>query len=143
MVYQISVFMENRPGRLYDLTQALERANINLKAASIAETGDFGIIRCIVSDPDAAYDALTAEGFTVKKAHVVGVEVDDAPGSLSGIARALGERGINILYLYAFSIACRNKAILILKTDDIERTKDVLASALPHRIIGQEDIAAL
>ncbi len=143
MVFQISVFLENKPNRLYSFTKVLNEADINLRAAMIAETGEFGIVRAIVDDPDAAYDVLKKNNFTVKKTQVVGVEVDDAPGNLSEIARVLGDDGINIIYIYAFSISGQNKAFLILKTDNITRSRDVLADKLGLRIITQEDIIKL
>ncbi len=143
MVYQISVFLENKPNRLFDLTQALESAKVNFRAAMIAEVGEFGIIRCIVDNPDSAFDVLKRKGFTVKKTHVVGVEVRDVPGSLSEIARLLGSNGINILYLYAFSVAGTNTAYLILKTDDIERSKEVLDASPGLKILTHEDISNL
>jgi hypothetical protein len=140
MVYQISVFLENKPNRLYDLTKALESAKVNFRAAMIAEAGEFGIIRCIVDDPDRAYEALNSRGFTVKKTHVVGVAVQDVPGSLSEIARLLGSQNINIQYLYAFSVAGTNTAFLILKTDDIERSQAVLGDSPGLKIISHDDI---
>jgi len=143
MVFQISVFLENKPNRLYSFTKVLNDANINLRAAMIAETGEFGIVRAIVDDPDAAYAILKKNNFTVKKTQVVGVEVDDAPGNLSEIARVLGDEGINIIYIYAFSVSGQNKAFLILKTDNINRSKDVLADKLGLRIITQDDIIKL
>ncbi len=143
MVYQISVFLENKPNRLFELTQALESAKVNFRAAMIAEAGEFGIIRCIVDNPDSAFEVLKKKGFTVKKTHVVGVEVKDVPGSLSEIARLLGSQGINILYLYAFSVAKANTAFLILKTDDIGRSQDVLGASQGLKIITHEDINKL
>ncbi|MBN1786034.1 MAG: ACT domain-containing protein [Candidatus Methanofastidiosa archaeon] len=143
MVYQISIFLENRPNRLYSVTEALREGNINLRAAMIAEAGDFGIVRAIVDDPDMAFKILEEKNFSVKKTQVVGVEVPDGPGGLSDIARVLGSNDINIIYLYAFTVAGKNMAFLILKTDDNQKAKKIIKEQLGLRTISQRDINEL
>jgi len=143
MVEQISVFLENKPNRLFRVTEALREADINLRAAMIAETGDFGIVRAIVDDPDAAIRALHERSFTAKKTNVVGVQVEDGPGGLCDIAQVLGAEEINIQYLYAFSLAGMKKALLILKTSDNERSRRVITDRLGLTIVNQADINAL
>jgi len=143
MVFQISIFLENRPNRLFRVTEALKEEKINLKAAMIAEAGEFGIVRAIVDDPDNAYRALSDRNFTVKKTQVVGVEASDGPGSLSTIAEKLGANEVNIIYLYAFTVAGRNVAFLIFKTDDNKRAKEILKEELGLKLISQRDINKL
>jgi len=143
MVYQISVFLENKPNRLSSVTQALKDGNINLRAAMIAEAGEFGIIRAIVDDPDNAYKLLDENNFTVKKTNVVGVEAADGPGSLSEISKVLGANEINIIYLYAFTLSGKNAALLIFKTDDNQRARQIIKDELGMKIITQRDINTL
>ncbi|HOP09233.1 MAG TPA: acetolactate synthase [Candidatus Methanofastidiosa archaeon] len=140
MVYQISIFLENRPNRLFRVTEVLREENINLKAIMISEAGEFGIVRAIVDDPDAAYGALSDRNFTVKKTQVVGVEVSDGPGNLSSIAEALGLNDVNMIYLYAFTVAGKNTAFLIFKTDDNQKAKEIIKEKLGLKLISQRDI---
>ncbi len=125
MIKQISVFVENKPGRLAAVTEKLYEKKINIRAFTIAEAGDFGIIRMVVDKTDEAYRALKEAGFTVGLTEVIAVEVEDEPGSLYKIAKALGEEGINIEYVYAFTSE-QHKALIIFRVSDTERAKKVL-----------------
>ncbi len=122
---QVSVFVENKPGRLASVTEVLFKAGINLRAFAIAEAGDFGIIRMIVDRPEEAYRALKDAGFTVAINDVIGVEVKDEPGSLYRIAKALGDENVNIEYVYAFTFG-GEKALIILRVDDMDKAIEVL-----------------
>ncbi len=122
---QVSVFVENKPGRLASVTEVLFKAGINLRAFAIAEAGDFGIIRMIVDRPEDAYRALKDAGFTVAINDVIGVEVKDEPGSLYRIAKALGDENVNIEYVYAFTFG-GEKALIILRVDDVDKAIEVL-----------------
>ncbi|MGC9196753.1 MAG: ACT domain-containing protein, partial [Syntrophobacteraceae bacterium] len=99
---QISVFLENQPGRLCEVTRILVEANINIRALSLADTTDFGILRLIVSDNEKARKELKANGFTVGTTDVVAVEVSDNPGGLHHIVKLLKNVNVNIEYMYAF-----------------------------------------
>lgn len=101
-VEQISVFLENRAGRLAEITRVLGEAGVNIRALSLADTSDFGILRLIVSDNDKAKAALKERGFTVGKTNVVAVEVEDKPGGLNRILELLSNQSINVEYMYAF-----------------------------------------
>ncbi|WP_290596572.1 MULTISPECIES: ACT domain-containing protein [unclassified Archaeoglobus] len=125
MIKQISVFVENKPGRLAAITEKLYENNINIRAFTIAEAGDFGIIRMVVDRTEEAYTALKEAGFTVRLTNVIAVEVEDEPGSLHKIAKALGDAGINIEYVYAFTSE-EHKALIIFRVSDEERAKNVL-----------------
>ena len=127
MLKQISVFVENRPGKLAEVTEVLYREGINLRAFTIAEAGDFGIIRMVVDRTNEAYNALKSAGFTVALTDVLAVEVKDEPGGLYQIAKALGDAGINIEYVYAFAFE-KEKALIILKPNDLEKAKAVLGA---------------
>ena len=125
---QISVFLENRPGRLLQLLQTFAAAGVNLQALSVADTADFGIARVIVEDADAAVAALQAAGLTAATTDVLRVELPDEPGALANrVVEPLAAAGINVGYVYAYSQGTGDKAVVVLKTDDIERSVQVLA----------------
>lgn len=99
---QISVFVENQPGKLQQLTDVLAKNNINMRALSLAETSEFGIVRIIVDDLDAASNVLKAEGFVYTITKVVGVAIPNEPGGLNHVLQVLSESNINVEYMYAF-----------------------------------------
>ncbi len=100
---QISIFLENKAGRLAEVTNILRNANVNIRALSLADTTDFGILRLIVNDNEKAEKALRAEGFTVGKTNVLAIEVDDTPGGLNDVLDPLTSAGVNVEYMYAFA----------------------------------------
>ncbi|MDR2049292.1 MAG: ACT domain-containing protein [Treponema sp.] len=120
-IKQISVFLENNAGRLGEVTRVLADANINLRAISIADTADFGILRLIVNDPDKAVKALTGAGFTTRITNVAAVEIDDKPGSLAGVMELFRKSNVNIEYLYASLEGNVGKAVVIFKLEDHEK----------------------
>ena len=103
VIKQISIFSENRPGRLASVAQALGEENINILAFSIAEANGFGVIRALVDHPEKAYEKLSSLGFNVAFTDVIAVQMKDKPGGLFEIAKVLGDAGINIEYSYAYS----------------------------------------
>ncbi len=117
-VKQISVFLENRKGRLYEVLNVLANEKVNIRALSIADTADFGILRLIVPDPDAAKKALEKSGFTVKENNVVAIEVPDRPGGLAFVLKALQDADINVEYLYAFVAKSHEDAIVVIRTEN-------------------------
>lgn len=118
-VKQISVFLENKRGRLREALDALAKANINIRALSIADTSEFGILRLIVPEPDKAKKALEKSNFTVRENDVIAVGVTDTPGGLAGILKVLDEAGINVEYIYAFVAKTGEKAVVVLRTENI------------------------
>ena len=120
-VKQLSVFMENRPGRLEEITKILEKSNINIRALSLADTADFGILRLIVDKPDAAKDILHGENFTLRENTVIACEIDDKPGGLHKILKILGDSKISVEYMYGFLEKYTDKAIMILRVEDFEK----------------------
>ncbi|MBE8539025.1 ACT domain-containing protein [Geoglobus acetivorans] len=125
VIKQLSVFAENKPGKLATITGKLFQNNVNIRAFTIAEAGDFGIIRMVVDNTDLAYQVLREAGFTVSLTEVLAVEVADEPGSLYKIAKVLGDAGVNIEYVYAFTSE-KHRALIILRVDDIENAIKVL-----------------
>ena len=120
MAKQISVFLENKAGRLARVTKVLGEASINIRALSIADTSDFGILRIIVNNPDKAYQILKDAGFTVSETEVIAVQVPDLPGSLAGVLEQMSEEKLNIEYLYAFLGTNQEDALVIFKVEDIQ-----------------------
>jgi len=123
---QISIFLENKAGRLSEVTGTLSGAGINIRALSLADTTDFGVLRLIVDDNKKAEEALKNAGFTVRITHVVAVEVDDRPGGLHFILDALTQANINVEYMYAFVQQSGDNAIMIFRFDQLEEAIAVL-----------------
>lgn len=117
---QISIFLENKKGRLWKALSILKDAGINIRALSIADTSEFGILRLIVPNPDKAKSALEEENFVVKINDVIAVEVHDEPGGLEEILLNLNNDDINVEYIYAFVEKKGKKAIVVLRTEDID-----------------------
>jgi hypothetical protein len=141
-VEQISIFLENKSGRLADVTDVLAKAGINIRALSLADTADFGILRLIVNTTQRAKEVLKENGFTVGKTEVVAIEVPDRPGGLAGILKALQGEAINVEYMYAFVQKSGGNAIIIFRFDDIEKAIVVLQKA-GVRILKGEEVHAL
>jgi hypothetical protein len=125
MMRQLSLFLENKPGRLASIAEELFKGEIDIRAISLADAGQFGVVRFIVDDPDRAFDLLKRAGFTVTVSDVLGVEIEDKPGGFFQIARALGESGINIMDTYGYAIA-GEKMLIVLRVDDMEKALSVL-----------------
>ncbi|MDR0977404.1 MAG: amino acid-binding protein [Prevotellaceae bacterium] len=121
---QLSIFLENKSGRLTEVTEALAREGVNLSALCIAENADFGILRGIVSDPERAYTALKANHFAVNVTDVVGISCPNTPGSLAAVLRYLSDEGVFIEYMYSF--ANGNTANVIIRPNDMENCIRVL-----------------
>ncbi len=126
-VEQISVFLENKPRALAEVTRILGEAGINIRALSLADTKDFGILRLIVNDNEKTREILGKKGLTVRKTEVVAVEVPDRPGGLAKIMEILGDEDINVEYLYAFVQQSGENAIIIFRFDEIDRAIKVLS----------------
>ena len=125
-IKQISVFLENTTGRICEVTRTLAQADINLRAISIADTADFGILRLIVDKTEKAIDILSSAGFTTRQTTVAAVEIEDVPGSLASLMELFQKSGINIEYLYASLEGNQGKAVVIFKLEDHERGEAVL-----------------
>ncbi|OPY53293.1 MAG: hypothetical protein A4E48_00816 [Methanosaeta sp. PtaU1.Bin060] len=141
-IKQISLFVENRPGRTANVAKTLSDAGVNIRALTIAEAGDFGVIRMVVDNPEKGYDVLKENAFTVSMTDVLAVEMKDTPGGLYEIVNTLGESGVNVDYAYAFVTAKAEKAMLILRVDDIAKARDVL-SKKGVKMATREEIQAI
>ena len=125
-IKQISVFLENTTGRLGVVTEILAKAQINIRAISIADTAEFGILRLIVNNQEKALEALNAEGFTTRLTNVAAVEIEDIPGSLAKVMELFRDSKVNIEYLYSSLEGHKDKAVIILKLDDHEKGLEII-----------------
>lgn len=137
---QISVFLENKAGRMAEVTSTLADADINIKALSLADTSEFGILRLIVDKHEKARDTLKAKGFTVTRTHVVAVEVKHIAGGLHAILKILEGKNINVEYMYGFPYHGA-EAIMVFRFDRTEQAIEVLQQS-NIRIFSGEDICA-
>lgn len=120
-VKQISIFIENKSGRLAEVTKILGDNSINIRALSIADTTDFGVLRLIVNNPEKASRTLKQDGFTVSETEVIAVQVPDQPGGLAGILNLLENNSINIEYMYAFVGKSGTDAVVVFRVENIDR----------------------
>ena len=128
-VAQISIFLENRTGGLADVFEVLSRSEIDVKALSLADMSDFGILRLVVDDPERTRRILKESGFTVDKTRVVAVEVPDRPGGLLETLLALRRNSINVEYMYSVARRSGDRAVIIFRIDEIGRALDALRGA--------------
>ncbi|HKL25430.1 MAG TPA: ACT domain-containing protein [Desulfuromonadales bacterium] len=119
-VTQISIFIENKSGRLAEVSRVLGEKGVNIRALSLADTSDFGILRLIVDNTDLAKATLKECGFTVSKTEVVAVEVPDRPGGLASILDILDKASVNVEYMYAFVERSAGNAVIIFRFDNVD-----------------------
>ena len=126
---QLSIFMENKPGQLVKVTEELKETGIDIRAMSLADTKDFGIVRMIVSDCDKAQQALKAKGFMSTITKVLCVAMNDHPGGLSTVTKLLAEADVNIDYLYACITVIGKDAYIVMHVDDEKKASEILSKA--------------
>lgn len=139
---QISVFLENRAGRLAEVTKILGDAEVNIRALSLADTSDFGILRLIVDKTEEAIEALRTNKFTASLTEVVAVEVDDRPGGLARVLDILQNKGINVEYMYAFVEKFSEKAVLVFRFENLEEAIRTLSES-GIRVLKGEEVRSL
>ena len=123
---QISVFLENRKGRLYDVCNLLGKNNINIRALTIAETESFGVLRIVVDKSDQAVEILRKNGFVANLTSVIAVEVGDKPGGLAAILKILADNDVNVEYMYGFVEKFSDNALLVFRFEDVEKAQKIL-----------------
>jgi hypothetical protein len=137
-VEQISVFLENKSGRLSEVTAILTESRVNIRALALADTSDFGVLRLIVDDTEKALATLKNNGFTVGKTIVVAVEVADKPGGLHEILTLLHEGGLNVEYMYAFVRKSGEKAVMIFRIEQDQKAAELLTAKGVQVIDGEQ-----
>lgn len=142
-IKQVSVFLENKVGHLLSITEELKKANLNLRAISLADSEDFGILRMVVEDPDKAYAVLRATNHAVQETEVIAVEVPDRPGGLSDVLKTLGNCGVNIEYMYSVLERKSDKAVMIIRVESIDEVIDKLRKQNVKLLSSKEVYGAL
>lgn len=141
-VQQISVFLENKPGAFSAVAKVLSGNGVNLRAMSVADTAEFGILRIIVDNVEKTKEVLKDGGFIYKETPVIAVEVEDRPGSLVRILDTLEAKNVSLEYMYAFITRKTESAYLVFRVDDTERTAAILSEA-GIRVADSEDLSSL
>jgi len=137
-IIQLSIFLENRLGRLFEVISILGKNNINIRALSLAEKAEYGILRIIVDNKDKAVGILKEEKFSVNETPVLAVEVEDKPGGLAEVLNHFYQNGMNIEYMYAFVEKSRDKAILVFRVEDTEKAENILKEKV--KVLNEKDI---
>ncbi len=136
-VQQLSVFIENKAGRVSEVTEVLGNAGVNIRGFSVSDTADYGIVRVVVDTPERAKEALSAAGFTVKMTDVLCLDLPDVPGGLASVLKIVADAGVNIEYVYSLI-----STYVVLNVADIDRAMVLLADK-PVTLVSQEEISAL
>ena len=141
-ITQISVFLENRKGRLFEVCSLLGENNINIRALTIAETESFGVLRIVVDNSDVAVKLLKDSGFVANLTHVVAVEVGDKPGGLASVLKIFADNDVNIEYMYGFVEKFSDKALLVFRFADTDLAQQIL-SKNDIKVVTEKEIEGL
>ena len=141
-IKQLTVFVQNKKGTVVQITDILSKNNINLRALSIAETQDFGILRLIVNDVETAERVLAENGYLIKSIDVTGVKIGDEPGKLTAALNVLDKADINVEYLYAFMTRTEKHAYVVLRVEENDEAEKALVDA-GFKLITEADISKL
>lgn len=139
MIRQISVFVENQPGSMMNVTNILTEAHVNIRAISTFDTPEFGIMRLVVDDPVRAKESLTSKGFVNRVSDVIGAELKDEKGNLNQMLKILADGQINVNYIYSFVIRDGKAPVMVFHTDDFEKAESVLKQA-DVKLVEEEDL---
>ena len=142
MAHQISVFVENKPGRIERVTEILTKANVNIRAFTVSGTYEYGVMKFLVDKPDTALEALKAQGISANKREILAILMDDRPGGLHRIARIFGQRKVNIEDAYGFVIEDKKRAVLVVDVEKIQEAETVLKEE-GLTILSDEEIYSL
>ncbi|MBF0531460.1 MAG: ACT domain-containing protein [Deltaproteobacteria bacterium] len=141
-IIQISIFLENHAGRLHEVTALLGQEQINIRALTVAESRDFGVLRIVTDQPDRTLTVLKAAGFVASLTEIVAVEVADTPGGLAGILGIFAANGVNVEYMYGFVEKFSDKALVVFRFDNTDKALEVLAQNNIN-IVGKKKIENL
>jgi hypothetical protein len=138
MASQVTVFVENKPGRVSRIARVLADHNINIRAVTISDMGEYGLINIICNDPDLAETALSEEGYSVSRKYVIGVLMDDRPGAMAAITEYLQTKDINLSNAYGFILKEGARAVLVLEVDDFEKAEHMIRKGGFHTLSKEE-----
>lgn len=141
-ITQISIFLENSKGRLFEVCSLLGKNKVNIRALNIAENGDFGVLRMVVDKPAEAVDLLKKNNFVANQTDIIAIEVEDRPGGLSDILKVFSDTDLNIEYMYGFIEKSSDKALMVFRFDNIDKALATLKKN-NIKVISQDDIATL
>ena len=139
MIRQISVFVENQPGSMMNVTNVLTEAHVNIRAISTFDTPEFGIMRLVVDEPVRAKESLTSKGFVNRVSDVIGAELKDEKGNLNQMLKILADGQINVNYIYSFVIREGKAPVMVFHTDDFEKAESVLKQE-DVKLVEEEDL---
>ena len=142
MASQVTVFVENKPGRISKIARVLANHDINIRAITIADRGDYGLINILTNDPDKTCETLTREGFSASRKHVIGVVMKDRPGALADVTEFLNENGINVSNAYGFILHEGDKAVIVIEVEDFDHALKVIHTGGFHDL-SVEELAGL
>lgn len=136
-VRQLSVFIENKAGRVSEVTEILGTAGVNIRGFSVSDTAEYGILRLVVDDPEKGIAVLKDGGFTIKDSDVICIKLDDRPGALARALKAVSDAGVNIEYVYSLV-----STYVVINVADVDAALELLAGQ-PVQLVSQEEIAAI
>ncbi|MDP2182927.1 MAG: ACT domain-containing protein [Actinomycetota bacterium] len=136
-VSQLSVFIENKAGRVSEVTEILGEHGVNIRGFSVSDTADYGILRLVVDKPEAGLVALKGEGFTVKESDVICINLPDEPGGLAGVLKVVSDAGVNIEYVYSLI-----STYVVINVADVGRALQLLSDQ-PVQLVSQDEIASV
>ncbi|MHB1483162.1 MAG: ACT domain-containing protein [Saccharofermentanales bacterium] len=142
LVKQISVFLENKSGRLAEVTRTLSENKIDIRALYVADTAEYGILRMILDKPDKALKLLTDKGFTVSSTNVIAITIADVPGTLDNALEVLSSNNVSVEYLYAFVGRASSDAIVVIRVQDPDKAVEILTGA-GIRVIESREVYGL
>jgi hypothetical protein len=126
MAHQISVFVENKPGRIERVTELMAKADVNIRAFTVMGTYEYGVMKFLVDNPDKALEALKAHGISANKREIIAILMDDRPGGLNRVARIFGQRKVNIEDAYGFVIEDKKRAVMVVDVEKIAEAEKIL-----------------
>ena len=138
MASQVTVFVQNKPGRISSIARVLGNSDVNIRAITISDRGEYGLINIITNDPDKASEVLSDEGFSVSRKHVIAIVVEDKPGALADVTEYLNEQSVNVSNAYGFILNSGERAVLIIEVDDFNKAEEIIRSGGFHTLTKEE-----